>query len=338
MEILENYSLKKFNTFGIEAVTKYFTEAKSFTELLQALEQLDKLRIAHLILGGGSNILFTKDFDGLTIKNSLAGIKILEESSDNVLIEAGGGENWHNFVQYCIEHNFGGIENLVLIPGSVGAAPIQNIGAYGIEIKETFNSLLAVEVATGATREFNAAECNFGYRDSAFKRELKNKYVIIKVRFLLSKKPLINLDYEAVKTGVDAAGISNPTIKDIGRIISEIRMSKLPDPEVFGNAGSFFKNPEIKPEKLQELKEKFPDIKSYPAESGNIKIPAAWLIEKSGWKGKRIGAVGSYEKQALALVNYGGASGMEVYELSQRIMDAVKGLFGIELEREVNII
>ncbi|HEX2984706.1 MAG TPA: UDP-N-acetylmuramate dehydrogenase [Ignavibacteriales bacterium] len=338
MEILKDYSLKILNTFGIEAKTKYFTEVNNLTGLLQALEQLDKLHVPHLMLGGGSNILFTKDFDGLTIKNSLMGIKVIEETPDNILIEAGGGENWSGFVQYCIDRNYGGIENLILIPGCVGAAPIQNIGAYGVEIKETFHSLQAIELATGITREFKALECNFGYRDSIFKRELKNRYVIIKVRFLLAKNPAVNLNYEAVRKGVEEAGVTNPTIKDIGRIISEIRMAKLPNPAVVGNAGSFFKNPEIKLEKYQEIKEKYPDIKSFPTESGNIKIPAAWLIEKSGWKGKRVGNTGSYEKQALALVNYGGATGKEVYELSQKIMDSVSGMFGIELEREVNII
>jgi UDP-N-acetylmuramate dehydrogenase len=253
MELIKDYSLKKLNTFGIEAKTKYFTEARSLTELLQALEELNRLGCEHLILGGGSNLLFTKDFNGLTIKNSLSGIKVLEEDNSHVLVEASGGENWNDFVWYCINKNYGGIENLVLIPGCVGASPIQNIGAYGVEIKETFHSLEAIEIATGETKTYHKNECNFGYRDSIFKRALKNKLVITKVRFKLNKNPEVNLEYEAVKKGVEEAGIANPTIKDIGRIITDIRLSKLPNPEEVGNAGSFFKNPEITVKHYEEL-------------------------------------------------------------------------------------
>jgi UDP-N-acetylmuramate dehydrogenase len=291
-----------------------------------------------LILGGGSNILFSKNFRGLIIKISIPGIKILEENNSSVLIESGAGVIWNDLIQFCIKKNLGGIENLSLIPGTVGAAPMQNIGAYGTEIRETFHSLSGVYIDDGSSESFNNSECDFGYRNSIFKNKLKNKFIITYVRLKVNKHPVLNLSYGSVKSELEKLSLEEYSIKDVSKIISKIRLSKLPDPAKIGNAGSFFKNPEIPSKQFELLKISFPDIVGYRLNDEKIKVAAGWLIEKCGWKGKRRGNTGVHEKQALVIVNYGNATGKEIVELANDIKDSVKDKFGIELEEEVNIV
>lgn len=338
MQIKKNYSLKNYNTFRIEAEAEEFIEVfneEDLKKLLTSAENSDKKK---LILGGGSNILFTRDFDGLVIKISIPGIKLIEEDESSVLIEAGAGVLWNDLVQFCIKRNYGGIENLSLIPGTVGAAPMQNIGAYGQEIRETFHSLRGIFINDGSYSEFNNEECDFGYRSSIFKKKLKDKFIITSVKLKLNKKPILNLDYGSIKSELAKIDLKEITISDVSRVVSNIRLSKLPDPAELGNAGSFFKNPEISSEKFDQLKNKFDDITGYKLNNGKIKVAAGWLIEKSGWKGKKIGNTGSHEKQALVLINYGSASGNEILELAEKIKASVNEKFGILLEEEVNII
>lgn len=338
MQIKKNYSLKNYNTFRIEAEAEEFIEVfneEDLKKLLTSAENSDKKK---LILGGGSNILFTRDFDGLVIKISIPGIKLIEEDESSVLIEAGAGVLWNDLVQFCIKRNYGGIENLSLIPGTVGAAPMQNIGAYGQEIRETFHSLRGIFINDGSYAEFNNEECDFGYRSSIFKKKLKDKFIITSVILKLNKKPILNLDYGSIKSELAKIDLKEITISDVSRVVSNIRLSKLPDPAELGNAGSFFKNPEITSEKFDQLKNKFDDITGYKLNNGKIKVAAGWLIEKSGWKGKKIGNTGSHEKQALVLINYGSASGKEILELAEKIKASVNEKFGILLEEEVNII
>jgi UDP-N-acetylmuramate dehydrogenase len=338
MNIVKNISLKPYNTFGIDAKAKYFIEIFNEDELKEVLHYQDYQNLPRLILGGGSNILITQDFDGLVIKISIKGVKIISENDEDVLIEAGAGEVWHNFVLFCIEKNYGGIENLSLIPGLVGAAPIQNIGAYGQELKDVFVELRGISVETGETVLFSKNDCNFGYRDSIFKNELKDKFIITYVTLNLSKKPKLNLEYGTVKTELEKLGYNHIGIKEVSEVICSIRRSKLPDPAEIGNAGSFFKNPEIKSESFNKLKEKFPDIVGYKLDGDKVKVAAGWLIEKCGWKGKRVGNTGAHAKQSLVLVNYGNAKGDEILKLSKEIKKSVLGKFGIELQEEVNII
>lgn len=292
-----------------------------------------------LILGGGSNILFTDHVRALVLKNEIRGKQVVSEDEETVLVEAGSGENWHAFVLWCLEHAFGGVENLSLIPGTVGAAPIQNIGAYGIELSSVFEKLEAVELKSGTLRTFHRDECRFGYRDSIFKHALKGKYFITRIFLRLTKAPhhQVETSYGALRAALREMDIDRPTIQQVSQAVIQVRTSKLPDPEHLGNAGSFFKNPLITEEKLADLKTRFPDIVHYPAGEGMVKIPAGWLIEQCGWKGKRIGHTGCYEKQALVLVNYGGATGEEVLALARRIERSVKEKFGIRLEPEVNL-
>ncbi len=334
----KDISLLSYNTFGIDVKAHFFTEIRHKADLTNILEQQES-SLPIFILGGGSNLLLTDDLPFLVIKNSIEGIRFESIDSGKVMVTAGAGENWHKFVVWCLEHDFGGLENLSLIPGTVGAAPIQNIGAYGVELKDVFYKLEAIELATGETRIFTKEECNFGYRNSIFKQALKGRYCIVEVSFLLTKENhVIHDKYGAIKAVLSKKGITHPDIKDIHEAVISIRRSKLPDPKEIGNAGSFFKNPEISEVHFQKILSKFPDIPSYPGKENLIKVPAGWLIEQCGWKGKRRGPIGCYEKQALILVNYGGGKGTDIKQLSDDIATDVFDTFGIELQREVNVI
>ena len=335
MDIFENKSLKNFNTFGINANAEKLIRIESEAQLLSVLEKPEDSKIN--ILGGGSNILLTGDLNGLTLKNEIKGIDIISENENEVLVSIGGGENWHQFVLWAIENNFGGIENLSLIPGTVGAAPIQNIGAYGVELKDVFESLEAVDLKTHKRLIFNKKECQFGYRDSIFKRDLKGKIFITKVILKLTKKHKINIEYGAIRQVLSDRKIENPNIRDISDAVIFIRKSKLPDPAEIGNAGSFFKNPVIDISHFERLKIEYPNIVSYPVSETEIKVPAGWLIDRAGWKGKRFGDAGCHAKQALVLVNYDNAKGSEIWDLAQRILRDVKEKYGIELTPEVNV-
>lgn len=338
MIVQKNVQLKPFNTFGIEATAKYFVEISSIKQLQEILQNPDYQSTERLILGGGSNMLLTKDFDGLVIKIAIKGFEIIQENEDNIWIKAGAGVVWHDLVMHCVNKNYAGMENLSLIPGTVGAAPMQNIGAYGIEIKEVFEALEALEIATGEIKVFDKVTCNFGYRESIFKHEAKGKYVILNVTFKLNKKPNFHIEYGAIKDTLVEMGISEMSIKAISDAVIHIRQSKLPNPAEIGNAGSFFKNPEIPNAQFETLKAQFPTIPSYPVSETTTKVPAGWLIEQAGWKGQRFGNVGVHAKQALVLVNYGGGKGEEIKDLSQKIQASVKGKFGIQLSVEVNFI
>jgi UDP-N-acetylmuramate dehydrogenase len=333
----QNKSLKPFNTFGIDASAKHFVQVTSVEELRTVSDSSLFKENPVLILGGGSNILLTKNFEGLVVKINLPGISLINEDEHHYYVKAGAGEVWHNLVKFCIENNYAGIENLSLIPGNVGAAPMQNIGAYGMELKDVFYNLDAFFPATGEIKTFDKPECNFGYRESIFKHELKNKCVITSVTFRLLKQPEFNTSYGAIEEELRKMNIKNLSIKAISNAVTNIRSSKLPNPAEIGNAGSFFKNPVINSSHFENLKNKFPDIIGYPAGEGQMKVAAGWLIEKAGWKGKTMGNYGVHKKQALVLVNYGGAAGNEIYKLSQDILDDIKNKFEIELEREVNI-
>lgn len=338
MNIQKNYSLKKLNTFGIDIKAQLFSEVKSKEQLELILTDENFKQIPKFILGGGSNILFTQDFPGLVIKNSIPGIEIIWQDEDFVLIKAGAGEIWHDLVLFCIEKNLGGIENLSLIPGTVGAAPMQNIGAYGQEIKDVFENLEGIFVETDETKTFTTEQCRFGYRDSIFKNELKNKFVITSVVLRLNKNPVLKLDYGTVKDEIEKLNLNKITIKNVSDVICKIRQSKLPNPAQIGNAGSFFKNPEVDEKIFSDLKKEFPGIPGYKTDVNKIKVPAAWLIDKCGWKGKKIGNTGSHSRQALVLVNYGNATGSEILSLASDIKSSVKDRFGIILEEEINII
>lgn len=343
----ENFSLKPFNTFGVEAKAKYFVEVNTVEELIETLK-LSHTKTFHselaeglplLFLGGGSNILFTKDFDGLAIQLNLKGISEKFLNENEVLVTAKTGENWHDFVIYCLNKNYGGLENLSLIPGNVGTSPMQNIGAYGTEIKDHFINCKVLNLQTLEVETFNLEKCRFGYRDSIFKQEGKNKYVILEVSFkLTTQNHVIKTEYGAIKSELESLNITNPTIQDVSKAVINIRQSKLPDPKKIGNAGSFFKNPTIPLAQFEDLKLKFDNIQGYP--NGNfVKVPAGWLIEQCGWKGKQIGNVASHQLQSLVIINAtGNASGKEIFDFSTLIINSVKEKFGIELEREVNIL
>lgn len=335
--IQTNVNLLNFNTFGMGVKAKLFSQFDSVDSLKSLLENYSNEEI--LILGGGSNILFTKDFDGIVLKNEIKGFRIIEETSDEVIVESGAGENWHQFVLKCIDNNFCGLENLSLIPGSVGASPMQNIGAYGVEIKDVFEKLNAYHIPTGEIHEFNHNQCEFGYRESVFKRKFKGQYVILNVAFRLIKKPRINSTYGAIESELKKLDIHHPSIKDISNAVIAIRTSKLPDPKTIGNAGSFFKNPVVSRTILNDIKKKYEDVPFYHTENENfVKLPAGWLIEKAGWKGKTYTNYGVHKMQALVLVNYGNAKGIEILKLSTHIIDDIQYKFGVTLEREVNIL
>ncbi len=334
--ISQNASLKPFNTFGIDVKANRFSTFSSTEELNQILKENKNESL--LILGGGSNLLLTKDFDGLVLKNEIRGIEVISENDSDVLVKVGAGEVWHEFVLYCISKNFCGIENLSLIPGSVGASPMQNIGAYGVEIKDVFDHLEAFEIATGEIHSFDNATCEFGYRESIFKHSVKNKYVITYVYFKLSKKQNTNTSYGAINQQLEIMGITNPSIKDVSDAVIAIRSSKLPNPKEIGNAGSFFKNPVIENAHFQEILKEYPNAPNYPVTENQVKVPAGWLIETAGWKGKVVGETGVHKNQALVLVNYGGATGEEIYQLSTDIIADINQKFKILLTREVNIL
>lgn len=337
LQIQQNVSLKNFNTFGIDANARYFAEISHADELAELFADPQWLQMPRLVLGGGSNILIVADFNGLVIRLNIRGIEH-RISHDDIFVEAGAGEVWNDLVNYCVDHGYAGMENLSLIPGSVGASPIQNIGAYGVELKDVFESCQAFEIATGEVKTFSKDDCKFGYRESVFKGELAGQYIIVSVKFRLSLTPHFNLKYGAIEQEMAARGITEPTLKDVSQVVSHIRVSKLPDPSTIGNAGSFFKNPVITAAEFEPVKQKFPEVVNYPAGDGLIKLAAGWLIEQCGWKGKVVGNTGTYKNQALVLVNHGGATGTEVYNLSSQIIDSVYTKFGVTLQREVNIV
>ncbi len=338
MQFLENYSLRSLNTFGIEARAAFFSVAANMDELMEALEYAHARNKQLFVLGGGSNILLLGDTDRFVLKNNLHGIEVLEENREIVRLRVGGGVVWHDLVSYAVEKGWGGVENLSLIPGTVGAAPIQNIGAYGTEIRDVFENLEAINLSTGSMRVFSHADCRFGYRDSIFKREEKGRWIIISVTFRLTKTAQVNTSYGDIREVLRTMGAEHPGIADVSRAVIQIRRSKLPDPAEIGNAGSFFKNPEVPQEVFLGLKERYPTIPGYHTGSGEVKIPAGWLIESNGWKGYREGNVGVHDRQALVIVNHGGATGDEVRGLASRIIESVEEKYGIRLHPEVNYI
>lgn len=337
MKLQSDFSLKPYNTFGIDVKAKLFARFDSVQELQELLQMPELKQAQKLILGGGSNLLFTKDFDGVVLQNGIKGIEIVKEDADDTYVKAGGGEVWHEFVLYTLKHNLGGVENLSLIPGTVGAAPLQNIGAYGVELKDVFYELEAVETETGKIYRFNNEDCRFGYRESIFKNEQKGRFIVTSVTFRLHKTHQLNTSYGAIQSTLQEMQVQQPTIHDVSAAVCHIRQSKLPDPKQIGNAGSFFKNPEIPIALYDALKEHYPDMPAYPVSELTVKVPAGWLIEQCGWKGKVIDNYGVHKNQALVLVNYGGASGENVRQLAYDIIHSVEEKFGIQLHPEVNI-
>jgi len=338
MVIYQNISLKPYNTFGIDVKASQFVTVKTVEEVQVLCTAFNLAERKKLVLGGGSNLLLTQDFDGMAVQIDLKGMDKIKEDDDFVWIKAMSGEAWHNFVMFSVNNAWYGLENLSLIPGCVGAAPMQNIGAYGAEIKDTFEELFAVEIESGKLVKFTNAECKFGYRESIFKNEVKDKYIIVSVTFKLQKKGKLNVQYGAIQETLHAKGIVSPSIKDVSDAVIAIRSAKLPDPKVLGNSGSFFKNPEINASDYELLKVKFPTIPGYPLPNNLVKVPAGWLIEYCGFKGKRIGNTGAHKDQALVLVNYGEATGNEIYAMAMLIQETVKNTFGITITPEVNII
>ncbi|NNV55807.1 UDP-N-acetylmuramate dehydrogenase [Limnovirga soli] len=338
MQIQENISLRPYNTFGIESKARYFSSFSGLADLEQLLSLETYDNMPTLVLGGGSNILFTKEVNALVIKNDIKGISLEAEDDEYYYVKAFAGENWHGFVQYCIQHGFAGVENLSLIPGNVGASPMQNIGAYGVEIKDVFYSLEGYHIKDKTLVAFNAADCRFGYRESVFKQHLKNQFVIVSVTFRLRKEPRYNTSYGAIEQELEKMGVQQLSISAISQAVINIRSSKLPNPAVIGNAGSFFKNPTIPNTVFLPLKERFPAIVGYPVGLEETKLAAGWLIEQCGWKGYREGDAGCHAQQALVLVNYGTAKGSDIYTLSTKIIESVYNKFGVTLEREVNIV
>lgn len=336
LQIQQNVSLKNFNTFGVEAMAKYFVEIAHEDDLAELFMDPQWLSVRRLVVGGGSNMLLINDFDGLVIRVGIRGFEHRIEHN-NVYVEAGAGEVWNDLVNYCVTRGYAGLENLSLIPGTVGASPIQNIGAYGVELKDVFQSCRAFEIATGKIKTFTKEDCHFGYRESIFKGELREQYIITCVKFHLSLTPNLNLKYGAIEQELHHRGINEPTIKDVSQVVSHIRVSKLPDPSTIGNAGSFFKNPVISQQEFKIVQQNHPEVVNYPA-GNDIKLAAGWLIEQCGWKGKVVGNTGTWKNQALVLVNHGGATGEEVYNFSSQIIDSVYTKFGVSLQREVNII
>ncbi len=339
MHLIRHADLSHLNTFGIAAKANAlarFSDVGTLRELVFAPELAGMQR---LVLGGGSNLLFTHDFPGVVLVNEVPGIALVSEDERSVQVKAGAGVPWHQFVLHCVANGWGGLENLSLIPGKVGAAPMQNIGAYGVEIKDCFHSLEALRIADGEVVPFERGACAFGYRESFFKREGRERFVILSVTFRLHKAPhALNTSYGNISDELARMGISQPTIKDVSDAVIAIRRSKLPDPTVLGNAGSFFKNPVVPAALAARIKEDHPDAVAYPAGEDHVKLAAGWLIEKAGWKGRRVGACGVHERQALVIVNHGGATGKEVYDLSEQVLRSVQERFGVELEREVNIL
>lgn len=335
----KNATLRALNTFGIDAKAKYLCKISDISELIDLIHSPLYQEEEHYILGGGSNILFTKDFEGLLIKVDLKGIEILKENDQSIIIKVAAGENWHEFVQKAVTNNWGGIENLSLIPGTVGAAPMQNIGAYGVEIQSLIEQVEGIDLSTGSIRVFTQQECEFGYRESVFKRGLLKKIFISSVTLRLTKKNhQLNTSYGAIRDTLEQMNVEEISIQSISEAVIKIRQSKLPDPKVVGNAGSFFKNPTVSVEKYENLKRYYLNIPGYQTDNQNIKVPAGWLIEQCGWKGKTINKVGVHPMQALVLVNYGGGTGAEILELARQIQASVFKKFEINLTPEVNIL
>ena len=337
MKIQTNFSLKNYNTFGIEAKAKQFVAVHNTTELQSILEKnrLEK----KFILGGGSNMLLTQDIDALVIHIDLKGKKIIKENEDFVWVESQAGENWHEFVLWTIDQNFGGLENMSLIPGNVGTTPVQNIGAYGTEIKDTFYSCEAMTIENQKIRTFTKAECHFGYRESIFKNEAKDQYIITSVIFKLTKRNhKINISYGDISGELAKNNITIPTLKDVSNAVIAIRQSKLPDPKELGNSGSFFKNPILLKKDFEKIHQQFPEMKYYEISESEVKVPAGWLIEQAGFKGKRFGDAGIHKNQALVLVNYGNATGKEILDVSKNIQETIFRIFGIHIDAEVNVI
>lgn len=339
MQFNEHISLKPFNSFGIDAKARYFTSFDTLERLEEVITHLEKKSISQrMILGGGSNLLFTRDYDGCILKNDLKGISLAGEDEDHYYVKVSAGENWHGFVMYCIHHQYAGLENLSLIPGNAGASPMQNIGAYGVEIKDLFHELEAWHIQDKTLHTFRTPDCAFGYRESVFKRKYRNQFVICNITFRLNKIPTFHTSYGAISEELERMGVQQLSIRAIADAVIHIRSSKLPNPSALGNAGSFFKNPLVTDEQYEDLKKTYPSIPGYAAGDTTTKLAAGWLIEQCGWKGYRKGDAGCYAKQALVLVNYGQATGSEIWQLSEEIIQSVKNRFGIALEREVNIL
>ena len=337
MQVAENFSLKAYNTFGVDVMARKFISVHNTEELRDVLQQAYASEI--FILGGGSNMLLTKDIDKTVVHIGLKGIELISESRDEVILKVGAGENWHQFVLYCIERGYGGLENLSLIPGNVGTAPVQNIGAYGVELKDTFESCEAMRIQTLEVDTFTGTQCEFGYRNSVFKNKLKGEYIITSVNFRLSKNNhKLSTSYGAIQEELDKHNIKTPTIKNVSDAVISIRQQKLPDPRELGNSGSFFKNPVIEETEFKKLQKQFPEIPFYTLDENKIKIPAGWLIDQAGLKGFRKGDAAVHKNQALVLVNYGDATGQEILALSKEIQDKIYKKYGIRLEPEVNVI
>lgn len=336
--IQNNVSLQPYNTFGIDATARFFVVINTVEELTEALQIPDYQDIAKFILGGGSNLLLTQNFEGLVIKINLKGIEKIKEDDQHIWLRVGAGEVWHEFVLYCIEHHYAGIENLSLIPGTVGAAPMQNIGAYGVEIKEVFEELTALDLTTLQLTTYDLPTCRFGYRESIFKHEAKGKTIIVSVTFRLNKNPIFHVNYGDIQKTLAEMGVTDLSIKAVSDAVIQIRQSKLPNPAEIGNAGSFFKNPEIPKVQFEQLKDLHPTLPGYPTSDTTVKVPAGWLIEQAGWKGHRTGNVGVHARQALVLVNYGGGTGLEIKALAQQVQASVFEKFGIRLSAEVNFV
>jgi UDP-N-acetylmuramate dehydrogenase len=337
MNIQKNVSLKRLNTFGIDKKAKFLVEATHTEEVIEALEEAELQGLPVFILGGGSNILLTKDLDALVIKINIKGIQPIKEDNDHIYVKVGAGEIWHDFVLAAIAANWAGIENLSLIPGTVGASPLQNIGAYGVEIKDVFDHLEAVDIQTKKTETFDRIQCEFGYRDSVFKNKLKGKYIITHVTFKLNKSPHFNTSYGAIQATLDQMDVDELSLEAVSRAVISIRQSKLPDPKTIGNAGSFFKNPTLEPSHYLELKKRYPTIPGFENEGG-VKIPAAWLLEQAGWKGRTFDNIGVHKDQPLVLVNYGGGDGSDIRLLSEAIQKDIQAKFNLLLQPEVNFI
>ena len=334
MIIEQNQSLKSFNTFAIDTRAEYFARIKSKDDLHSLVAHPLWSNNPHFILGGGSNLLLPPVFNGIVVKNEIRGIEIVDQTTEAVFIKAGAGENWHQFVLHCIANGFAGIENLSLIPGTVGATPIQNIGAYGVELKDVFHQLTAFDLESQKIRVFSRADCAFAYRDSVFKNDLKNKMVVMDVTLKLAKHPVLHLEYSGIREQLNRMGVEKPSIQDVSQAVIALRQSKLPDPNVLPNAGSFFKNPVVAIEQFQDLLQHYPNMPNYP-QPNQVKIPAGWLIEQAGWKGKRCGKVGVYEKQALVIVNFDNGSSEEIQSVAKQIQFDVNKQFGIALCPEV---
>lgn len=337
MDIHENFPLKNLNTFGIAASAAYFSAFRNRTELEYILDHPNS-KGNKMILGGGSNVLFTGDFNGMILKNEIDGIEVINETETEIFLKAGAGVAWHSLVMYAVKNNWGGLENLSLIPGNVGASPMQNIGAYGVEIKDIFEQLTAFHLAKKEVVTFNKSDCEFGYRESVFKKKHKNEFAILDVTYRLQKFPTFHISYGAIEAELEKMQVKELSIQNISQAIINIRTSKLPDPKVIGNAGSFFKNPVVNEEKFKKIFQENSTVPFYKLNEDAFKIPAAWLIEQCGWKGFRNAVVGCYEKQPLVLVNFGGASGQDIFNLSEEIIHSISEKFDIYLEREVNVI